>query len=232
MEKKHISIKNLPEDDKPREKLIKYGATHLSQSELLAIVIGNGSKEQSAIELSQQLIKVMGKDLWALHNSSVEELCKIPELKGIGPAKACKIKAAIELGRRVQKGKGDLPEGSSPESVGKYLIHEIGYRNEEHFVVLLLNTKNKIYKMIEISKGLVNLSLAHPREVFTHAIRERATAIILGHNHPSGDLNPSTADLQVTTQIQKSGEIIGIPVLDHVIVGQDGFYSFMEHQLL
>ncbi|MDD4691604.1 RadC family protein [Eubacterium aggregans] len=228
----HLGIKDLPEDDKPREKMCRFGSHCLTDAELLAIIIGTGTPDLTAIELSQQILKAFDNRLEALLTASVEELIGNSALKGIGPAKAAKIKAAIELGRRINRGKVEYPQVTSPKEVADFLLEEMRHYQQEHFVILLLNTKNRIYKVEEISVGTINASLVHPREVFSAAIRQHAVSIILAHNHPSGDPAPSREDQRITDRLRATGELVGIPVLDHIIVGGDAYLSFKEDSLL
>lgn len=228
----HIRIKDLPEDDKPREKMIRFGPSTLSDAELLAIIIGSGCQNTTAIELGRQIIRAFDDNLSAFVGISVEELQRHPALKGIGPAKACKIKAAVELGRRANNTHRDFPKVNGPREVARYLMHEMCHYREEHFVVLMLNTKNRIFKNEVISIGTINASLVHPREVFSRAIRDFAANVILAHNHPSGDPTPSMEDRQITERLISAGGIVGIPVLDHLIIGDQAYFSFKEEGLM
>ena len=233
MEKmEHLRIKDLPVDDKPREKMQRLGSQSLSDAELMAIIIGTGSKDLTAIELSQQILKAFDYKLEALLNVSVDELEKNPDLKGVGMAKAAKIKAAVELGRRINRGNPEYPQIKNPGDVADFLLERMGHYQQEHFIILLLNTKNRIYKEEEISVGTIDSSLVHPREVFNPAVRQRASSIILAHNHPSGDVTPSREDKQITRRLVESGEILGIPVLDHIIIGGRSYLSFKEYGLI
>ncbi|AEF17608.1 MULTISPECIES: RadC family protein [Thermoanaerobacterium] len=230
-EESRVTIKDLPEDDRPRERLIKYGPSVLSNAELMAIIIGTGNKDESAIMLSQRLLSE-GHGLKYLLDTGVERLS---EIKGIGLAKAAKIKAAIELGRRIAlTGYSDGYIIKKPDDVISLLMDEMRYLNKEHFKVVLLNVKNKVIAVDTVSIGSLNTSIVHPREVFKAAIERSASSIIMVHNHPSGDPTPSREDVEVSDRIYKGGNLIGIKVLDHIIIGdgigislkEKGYYDF------
>jgi len=226
-----IMIKDLPYEERPRERLIKHGAQVLSNAELIAIIIGTGSKRESAISLAQRLI-MEDRGLKFIVDSSVEKLASI---KGIGIAKAVKLKAAVELGRRMMLSTGsDSFTITSPEDVINLMMDEMRYLTKEHFKVIMLNVKNKVIAIETISIGSLNTSIVHPREVFKAAIERSSSSIILVHNHPSGDPTPSREDIEVTKRLVEGGNILGIKVLDHVIIGdgrgislkEKGYYEF------
>ncbi|WKV08752.1 DNA repair protein RadC [Thermoanaerobacterium sp. CMT5567-10] len=230
-EESRITIKDLPEDDRPRERLIKYGPSVLSNAELMAIIIGTGNRDESAIMLSQRLLSE-GNGLKYLLDTGVERLS---EIKGIGLAKAAKIKAAIELGRRLAlAGYSDGYIIKKPDDVISLLMDEMRYLNKEYFKVVMLNVKNKVIAVDTVSIGSLNTSIVHPREVFKAAIERSASSIIMVHNHPSGDPTPSREDIEVSDRIFKSGNLLGIKVLDHIIIGdgigislkERGYYDF------
>lgn len=225
----HLTIKEFPEDERPREKLIKYGEKNLSDAELLAIVLRTGSKNHTAISLAHQIIKDHKQGIRYLYNATVEEISSI---KGIGIAKATQIKAAIELGRRLSMESLIKFSIKSPLDVVDYLMEEMRYSMEENFNVVLLDTKNKVISVENITKGIVNASLVHPREVFKVAIRKNSTSMILAHNHPSGDPTPSKEDRSITKRLVETGEIVGIHVLDHIIIGDGNYLSFKEMDML
>jgi DNA repair protein RadC len=227
----NIRIKDLPYEERPRERLIKYGPQVLSNAELIAIIIGTGSRRENAISLAQKLI-TEERGLKFIVNSSVEKLANI---RGIGIAKAVKLKAAVELGRRLMLStQGENFSVTSPEDVINLLMEEMRYLSKEHFKVVMLNVKNKIIAIETISIGSLNTSIVHPREVFKAAIERSASSIILVHNHPSGDPTPSREDVEVTKRLVEAGNILGIKVLDHVIIGdgrgislkEKGYYDF------
>lgn len=224
----HMAIREMPRDERPREKLIKHGVHSLSNAELIGIIIQTGCQDATAVELGQRVLRAFDNDLSAFFGMSIEELERNERLKGIGPAKACQIKAAIELGRRVNTHPPEQPKIGSPGDVAALLTDKLRYLKQEHFMVLLLDNKNKVIKTETISIGTINASLVHPREVFVKAIRQHAAAVILAHNHPSGDPRPSAEDRAITKRLLESGELLGIPVLDHVVIGGADYVSFKE----
>ncbi len=228
----HRVIRELPEDERPREKMIRCGAQSLSNAELIGIIIQNGSRDTSAVELGRRVLEYFDQDLTSLLNMRIEELQRNKALKGIGLAKACQIKAAIELGQRVRFGSNRMGMIKGPEDVYAMLCSEMAWLPEEHFRILLMDTKNRVFRVEEISIGTINASLVHPREVFVKAIRQHAAAILAVHNHPSGMTTPSEEDKQITRRLAESGKLLGIPLLDHVIIGSEGFTSLKASGLL
>ncbi|WP_353106340.1 RadC family protein [Acetoanaerobium noterae] len=219
-------IKDIIKEERPRETLLKKGETYLSDSELLAILINNGTKDKSAITLAREIIET-SDGIRNLSNITVEELSKI---KGIGLAKACRIISALELGRRVSvASEMQKFKISSPQDIGNVYMEELRYKKKEIFRVVLLNTKNVIIGSKDISEGSLNASIVHPREVFLEAIKKSANKMILMHNHPSGDPTPSSEDINITKRLISAGQIVGIEILDHVIIGDGNFYSFKEN---
>lgn len=221
-------IKGWPERERPREKLMHVGPSALSEAELLALVIGNGdaASKRSALDLGRALLGEFG-GLRALADASCTELQRV---KGIGKAKAACIKAALELSCRFQgRALESLERFTSAGQVFEHLHYEFRDRRKEYFMALLLDGKNRIIKRVQISEGSLNQSIVHPREVFTTAVRESAAAVILLHNHPTGDPAPSPEDLEVTRRLCLAGELIGIRVLDHIILGDGAYYSFTDH---
>lgn len=225
----HLTIKDLPEEERPREKLHKYGERNLTDAELLAIILRTGSKNNTAVSLAHQIIKDQKLGLRYLYNASVEDISKY---RGIGLAKATQIKASLELGRRLTIQSPINHTIKSPKDVVDFLMEEMKYLSQEHFNVLLLNTKNTVISFENITKGIVNASLVHPREVFKKAIHKNATSIILTHNHPSGDPAPSREDKSITKRLVEAGEIIGINIIDHIIIGDGNYLSFKEMGML
>lgn len=213
-----MDIKELPVEKRPRERLEKNGATALSDLELLTIMISSGSKERPVHMLAKEL-------LWLMDTVPTLDIQNLRNVKGLGPAKAAIICAALELGRR------RLPlkkrQITSPEDVYP-LIQHYGTRQQEHFISISLNGAHEVMAISVVSIGLVNRTLVHPREVFAEAVKERATAIIIAHNHPSGNLQPSDEDREVTKRLKHAGDILGIKILDHLIFDQDHFYSLTE----
>lgn len=221
----NIRIKDMNKDDMPREKMISKGVKYLSNSELLAILIRTGSKKYNALDLSYLIIKSSENGIRGLHEMSIEELCKID---GVGPSKATIIKAALELGNRISTYIPDKYKIKNPWDIYVYYMEEMRYMKKEVFKIVLLNTKNEIIRDVDISIGSLNSSIVHPREVFVEAIKKSANSIILLHNHPSGNPTPSEEDVRITERLICSGEIIGIEVLDHIIIGDGEYYSLKE----
>jgi DNA repair protein RadC len=225
------SIKNWSTDDQPREKLLLKGAETLTNTELIAILINNGTKQQNALELAQELMQHVHNNLQNLGNSSVSELTNL-KIKGLGKAKAISIVAALELGIRrsmVLKKKITIKQSSD---VAAYLQAQIGYKQKEVFVVVYLNRANKIIQYEVISEGGMTGTVADPRIILKKALDHRAVSIILCHNHPSGNLLPSKADEQLTTKIKSAAGYLDIQVMDHIIVSEEGYYSFADEGLL
>lgn len=230
MDNGSLTIKNMPENERPREKLIRYGPHTLSNSELLAILIRIGYKEHSALELANILLSHDDKGIRFLANCTVQELSKI---KGIGKTKACQIIAAVELGNRLSRSLLEMKKKiKSPMDVTDMFINHMRFLEKEHFKVIFLNTKNEIIAYETISIGSLNASIVHPREVFNRAIKKSSASIILLHNHPSGNPEPSKEDINITKRLIKAGEIIGIEVLDHIIIGDGNYFSLKENSLI
>ncbi len=227
-ERRRYTIKQLPPELRPRERLLEAGPSTLSDGELLGLLLGIGSREKTAVELAGEVISEAG-GLHGLYDVNAHELM---EVNGIGEAKACIILAAVELGRRIgQVRNPGRPMISSPADVDRLLRGRIANLDRENFVVVLLNTKNEVIGTPLVSVGTLSASLVHPREVFKPAIRASAASVVLAHNHPSGKVEPSREDREITRRLGESAEILGIEVLDHVIVG-DGYYSMKEHGML
>ncbi|MDD3704703.1 MAG: DNA repair protein RadC [Clostridiaceae bacterium] len=228
MQKDHATIKDLPEEEQPRERLARHGASVLSNSELLALLLGSGSKKENAISLAHRiLIKEQG--LRFLVDSTMEQLCSI---NGIGEAKAAQIKAAIELGKRLAAFELGVDKPvKCPQDVAGLLMEEMRYLKKEHMKLVLLNVKCNLISVEEISVGSLNASIVHPREVFNPAIRKSSASIIMVHNHPSGDPAPSSEDVSITARIAEAGKLIGIELVDHVIIGDGKYISMKERGL-
>ncbi|MBI5181995.1 MAG: DNA repair protein RadC [Nitrospirae bacterium] len=218
-------IKEWPEDDRPREKLLKKGSTVLSDSELLGILIAKGTREKSAVDIGRELLKKYN----SLYNLSSRLSSEFSSIKGIGPSKAATITAAFEIARRVQK-KQDSPTITfkSPKDVADHYIPLMRDMKKEVFKAALMNGANRLIKDITISEGILNASLVHPREVFREAVLEPTSGIILIHNHPSGDVKPSEEDIKITRQLVEAGKIFGIKILDHVIIARDNHISLAD----
>ena len=225
-------IKEWPADERPREKMLKTGAASLSDAELLALIIRSGdpSTKQSAIDLGRMLIKHFSGNLRELASADLSEICTI---KGMGLAKATSVKAAFTLASRFQARKLEsFDRFTSPQQVFDYFHHEFRDSRKEYFLTLLLDGKNRIIRRVQVSEGSLNQSIVHPREVFIPAVKESAAAVILVHNHPTGDPAPSSEDIAITRRLKEAGEIMGIKVLDHIIIGDGEYLSFVERGLL
>jgi DNA repair protein RadC len=224
-----FTIKELPEEERPREKLIKYGAETLSDAELLAIIIRIGNRERTAVELSQDILNYFG-GLRAFNGLSVKEMTRI---KGIGSAKAIQLRAVVELSKRMASLTQERKERiKSPGDAARLLMPELRFMTQEVFKIILLDIKNQVIAIPLISKGGLSTSFVHPREVFREAIRHSSAAIIMVHNHPSGIPEPSKDDIDITRRLIKSGKIIGIDVLDHIIIGDGIFISMKEEGII
>ena len=225
-------IKDWPQDERPREKLLNQGAAGLTDAELLALIVRSGDPAtgQSAIDLGRKLIGHFGSNLRELGNADIAELTAI---KGMGLAKAAGVKAAFALASRFQARKLErFDRFTSPQQVFDYFHHEFRDSRKEYFLALLLDGKNRIIRRVQVSEGSLNQSIVHPREVFSPAVKESAAALILVHNHPTGDPAPSGEDIAVTRRLRDAGELMGIKVLDHIIVGDGEYVSFVERGLL
>ena len=215
-----MKIKDLPEQNRPRERFLKYGPETLSDAELFAIILRTGTVNENVVDVSNRLIKEYGLD--KLFECSLKELEKI---KGIGPSKAMQILAMAELGKRRTSSKILLKKITCAKDVFDYFHERLKDKKEEHFYVLMLNTQNYLIGEQLISKGILDSSIVHPREVFKPAIKNSASKIILVHNHPSGDPTPSQEDLEIIKKLIKSGEELGIRVVDSVIITEDKFWN-------
>jgi DNA repair protein RadC len=222
-------IKDWPADERPREKLLHQGAHALSDAELLAILIRAGTGKLTALDLAKKILSEE-RTLRGIAGRSAVELMR---MKGIGEAKAVELLAAFEIGRRIE-GKPDEERlvVRSPEDVAHMMIPKLRDRHSEIFIVLLLDARNGLKREVELSEGTLNASLVHPREVFKPAIDHLAASIIVVHNHPSGNREPSREDLEITKQLVEAGKIIGIPLHDHIIVAGDKYTSLAERGFL
>ena len=224
-----FTVRDLPRQERPRERLQKFGPEALSAQELLALVIGRGIPKKSVMSIAQELLVRFG-NVRAISHATIEELSQI---KGIGLAKAAQIKACFELGKREElEPELKFFNIKDPESVVKAIRASIKDKAKEHFKLILLNPRNKIIGISTISIGTLNASLVHPREVFKDAIVHSAASVVLAHNHPSGDPDPSEDDLKITKKLVDSGKILGIEVLDHIIIAKNDFCSFKERRLI
>lgn len=222
-------IRSWPEGERPRERLAKYGAEGLSDAQLLAIILRTGPKGMTVLDLARELIARFGS-LRALDGASAAEL---KTLDGVGAAKIAQLKAAFELGKRMmaESSAGD-PLFTSSEAVYRHFAGALKNRKKEIFIAALLDAKNRLVKECRVSEGTLTNTAIHPREAFKDALRESAASVIFVHNHPSGDPEPSRDDLAVTERLKATGEILGIPVLDHVIIGEGRYVSLKEKGFL
>lgn len=225
----NLTIKDIPEEERPRERLAKYGAEVLSNSELLAIILRTGSRSDSAISLASRVLKE-GAGIKCLYESSFEQLKGI---KGIGTAKASQIKASLELGRRLKTYRDN---GSiyikTPGDIAEMVMEEMRYLKKECLKLILLNTKNVVISVKDVSVGSLNSSIVHPREIFVEAIKVSSASVIICHNHPSGDPTPSQEDINVTKRVYEAGKIVGIDLIDHVIIGDGKYVSLKEKNII
>lgn len=224
-----ISINNLIEDDKPREKLLKFGVKSLSEYELIAILLRSGTPQEDVLNLSKKLWIYLSK-LQSISDLTMSDLMSI---NGIGVSKASIILSAIELAKRFNL-RESIGEFSieNPRSVANIFVNTLNDDMKEHFYVLLLNTKNKIISWDEISRGDLNSSIVHPREVFKYALKNSANSIICLHNHPSGDTTPSKEDIEITKRLVEVGNLVGIRLLDHIIIGGNSYVSLREKGII
>ena len=223
-----MTIQDMTLEERPREKMILNGPDSLSDAELLAIIIRSGTQKLNAIQLGQAIIK-KADNIRYLQDLTIEELKSI---NGIGETKAVQIKAALELSKRIASFKPEKYKIKNPWDIYKYYMESLRYQYKEIFKVVLLNTKNEIITDVDISMGTLNSSLVHPREVFREAIIRSSNKIILLHNHPSGNAEPSKEDKSVTNRLKECGELIGIEVIDHIIIGDGIYFSFKENMLI
>lgn len=225
---KSFTIHDLPRDERPRERLIKFGEQALSVQELLQLVLGRGVAGESVAITAQKLLSHFGS-LQKISEASIEELS---EIKGIGPAKAAQIKAVFEISRRLttQTPPYKNKELTDPEKVYQLVKSKLKDYHKEHFYIITLNSRNQ--SIAEVSVGSLNASIVHPREAFAEAIKNKAASVIFIHNHPSGDPEPSEDDLIITKKLVESGKILGIEVIDHIIITKTEFLSFKEKKLI
>lgn len=228
-EQKNYTIKEMPIEERPREKLISYGESRLSNSELIAILLGSGIKGRTALELAADLLYKTG-GLNHLSDQSINELSLV---KGIGTSRAARLIAAFEIGRRVVDfTPGDKVLFKSPVQVADYLRPRLSSLKQEVFLAVMLDIKSQVIKIEEISRGGLSRSIVHPREVFKAAVKASAAGIIVGHNHPSGNPSPSPEDINITKKLIEAGDIMGIKLLDHIIIGDNKYLSLREEGLI
>lgn len=221
-----LTVKELPIGERPYEKMEKYGASVLSDAELLAIIIRSGSKKERSTDLAQKVLKLNTKGLAGIHQLSLKEL---ESVDGIGRVKAIQIKSIAELSTRISKMRAmEKLKISSPSSIADIYMEEMRHLQQEHLKIVLLDTKNNIISDHNLSVGTVNASLINPREVFIYALKNLAVHFIILHNHPSGDPTPSKEDILITQRILEASDIIGIKMLDHIIIGDGKYISLKE----
>lgn len=228
----HLTVKDLPETEKPYEKCLMLGASSLSDAELLAVIIRTGSKGEKSIDLAYQILNMAGGNggIVNIANLSLKDLMSI---KGIGTVKAVQIQCITEISKRFSKSKAFFGIClNSPQSIADYYMQDLRHKKQEEMILAMFDTKNHFIGDRMISKGTVNASLVSPREIFIEALKSDAVYIVLLHNHPSGDVTPSREDILITKRITECGSLIGISVLDHIIIGDNRYLSFNEKGLL
>lgn len=230
MQEHKYSIKDWSKDDRPREKLLDQGAENLSNSELLALLIRAGTRQKSAVDLARELLQLGKNNLVELGKMSVSDFMKVA---GIGEAKAIAITAALELGRRRQAAVAlDKTRVASSNDIAHFLRHKLADFPHEVFAALFLNQSNKVNHFEILSTGSITGTIADPKRVLKRALEQNAVNIVLCHNHPSGSLRPSRADEQLTSKMKQAAALLDIRVLDHIIVSEEGYYSFADEGLL
>ncbi len=221
-----MNLKKYPDSEKPRERLIKYGVENLSNEDLISIIIGTGTKNCNVKELSSIILSKINS-IESLDELTISELTSI---KGLGKAKTLTLVSSIELGKRVlSKTINDRILINNPQTINEYFSSLISYSKQEELLVILIDNKKRLISYKKMYKGTSNASYASPKEIFNYAIRERADALILMHNHPSGIVNPSMADKILTNNIIETGKVIGIPLIDHIITNGKEYYSFFDN---
>ena len=232
MKTENATMKSMPASERPYEKCEAYGAGVLSDAELLAVILRTGTRSMSSLELARELLLKFGsrRGLGFLREVTREELTSVP---GIGSVKATELLAAGELSRRIARAekRGDIALGR-PKAIASYFMEDLCYLDHEEMWVAMFNTKNRLIHTETVSMGTVNASLASPREIFLNALRHHAVFVVLLHNHPSGDPEPSAADIELTKRLAEAGALLHIPVMDHIIIGDHCYLSFRERGLL
>lgn len=225
-----MGIKDLPREERPREKMLMFGHSAMSNGELLAILIGSGQGGKTALGLAEEMLNMGNGGLGFLAEATPSDISAI---KGIGPAKACQVTAAIELGKRIAtRPKNERYTVDEPEKIAQLFMEKMRYYKKEYFNTVLLNTKGEIIAVENIAIGDLSCTVIHPREVFNKAIKMSAASIIFIHNHPSGNPKPSKEDLAITKRLIEVGEILGIKVLDHIIIGDGEYLSFRDRDYI
>lgn len=222
-----MRITDIPAENRPRERMARYGPDALSDAELLALILKTGTRGENVTDMGNRLIQKYGID-----KLSILSLDELQAIRGIGPAKAMQISAAFHLHKRCRMAEAGKTPVKTARDVYEYAMPLLAEKEKEHIIVMYLDTKNRINKHETVSMGTLNSSLIHPREIFKTAIRESTNAIIVAHNHPSGDPTPSRDDREITKELHAAGELLDIQMLDHVIIGRDNYYSFKERNQL
>lgn len=224
-----LHIKDMPDEERPREKLFRYGASMLSNAEILALILGSGTNELSSLAVAEKLIALDKGGISNFAMCQPEEFCQI---KGVGKAKAAQIAASVELGKRIfSKPADQRHQVNCTDDVVRLLMNEMRYLTKEVFKVILLNVKNEIIAIDDTAVGGLSSAYIHPREVFVNAIKKGANSVILVHNHPSGNPEPSQSDILLTQRLEEAGKIIGIKVVDHIVIGNGRYKSIMSEYL-
>ena len=232
MKKNHQTLKEIPVSERPYEKCEKYGPEMLSDAELLAVILRNGTRDKTAIELAREIISLHPyyQGILGIFHLSLEELKRID---GIGLVKAVQVQCIAELSKRLSASKAqDKISFHSPGSIADYYMEKMRHLNREKMILIFFNGKNKVIKELTISVGTVNQTVASPRELFVEAFRCEAVSVIMVHNHPSGDPTPSRQDILTTKRMKEIGEFVGIPLSDHIIIGDHSYVSFREEQMM
>ena len=228
----HTKMKELPCEERPYERCVKSGPEHLSDAQLLAVILRTGSAQESVLELATRILELggPGEGILGLLHLSLPELMSV---KGIGQVKAIQLQCIGELSRRIWKRKAmkSPVRYNEPAQVAEYYQEDLRHKEQEEFHMMLFNTKQNMIGDVALSKGTVNASLATPREIFIQALRFQAVSLILVHNHPSGDPEPSREDILLTRRVEEAGKVIGIAVLDHIIIGDGTYVSIKERGL-
>jgi len=224
-----LRVMDLPENERPREKLLKYGAETLSNGELIAIILRTGSSSEDILNLSNRVLKETG----GLNGLLASDAHEFLSLKGIGAAKAAQLMALAEISKRFRTFRsGEEYKITQPKDAAELLMEDMRYLKQEHLKVIMLNTKNIVITVKSVSVGSLNSSIVHPREVFCEAIKKSSASIIISHNHPSGDPSPSSEDISLTQRIKESGKLLGIELLDHIIIGNGNYVSLKEKGII
>ncbi len=226
MREKKTSIKLWSETDRPREKLMNHGKNALSDAELIAILLGSGNRNESAVDLAKNILRNINDNLIELSKLDIKRLCRF---KGIGEAKAISIIAAMELGNRRRYAEVvEREKVSSSKDAFEVFLASLADKAYEEFWILLLNRANRILKKLNISEGGISGTVADPKKIFKLALDNNASSIILCHNHPSGNIHPSESDVKLTNKLKDAGKMLDLPVIDHIIIGEDNYYSFAD----